>query len=44
MQYDYLIVGPCIIGMTIAYELERQDEYLKITTIKRSIKFSEDNK
>ena len=30
MQYDYLIVGSGIIGMTIAYELITQDDNLKI--------------
>jgi len=33
MQYDYLIVGSGIIGMTIAYALKQQDENLKIAII-----------
>ena len=33
MQYDYLIVGSGIIGMTIAYELLNEDSLLKIAII-----------
>jgi len=33
MQYDYLIVGAGIIGMTIAYELKEQNKNLKIAII-----------
>ncbi|MDN5061301.1 L-2-hydroxyglutarate oxidase [Aliarcobacter butzleri] len=33
MEYDYLIVGSGIIGMTIAYELINQNNYLKIAII-----------
>ena len=33
MQYDYLIVGAGIIGMTIAYELQQQNSDLKIAII-----------
>ena len=33
MQYDYLIVGSGIIGMTIAYELINQNSLLKIAII-----------
>lgn len=33
MQYDYLIVGAGIIGMTIAYELKQYDEDVKIAII-----------
>ena len=33
MQYDYMIVGTGIIGMTIAYELINQNNSLKIAII-----------
>ncbi|MDN5115326.1 FAD-dependent oxidoreductase, partial [Aliarcobacter butzleri] len=33
MEYDYLIVGSGIIGMTIAYELIKQNNSLKIAII-----------
>ena len=33
MQYDYLIVGSGIIGMTIAYELLSEDSLLTIAII-----------
>jgi len=33
MQYDYLIVGAGIIGMTIAYELVQQNQDIKIAII-----------
>jgi len=33
MNYDYLIVGAGIIGMTIAYELNKQNSQLKIVII-----------
>jgi len=35
MQYDYLIVGSGIIGMTIAYELKEQDKDLNIAIIEK---------
>ena len=35
MQYDYLIVGSGIIGMTIAYELIQQSKELKIAIIEK---------
>ena len=33
IQYDHLIIGSGIIGMTIAYELKRQNQNLKIAII-----------
>ena len=33
MQYDYLIIGAGIIGMTIAYELKQQDNDIRIAII-----------